>query len=171
MKRYIVGLILVLIPLVAFVPFTYTEMAKSLKWIDHKPNPRFAIHDSGTPTDERDDLVLDREKGFIWARNANLAGKSLTWKDATNHCQNIALCDLKRWRLPTKDELSSLIDPSQSVPALPKGHPFINVRYTYWTCTTHEDFSDDAYYVHFGQGSVSAYTKIAKYDVWPVMDR
>ena len=49
-------------------------MAKSLKWVDHKLNPRFAIYDLGTPADEGDDLVLDKEKGLIWTRNANLVG-------------------------------------------------------------------------------------------------
>jgi hypothetical protein len=53
------------------------EKTKSLKWVDHKPNPRFAIYDPGTPTDKGDDLVLDKEKGLIWTRNANLAGKPL----------------------------------------------------------------------------------------------
>ncbi len=147
------------------------EKTKTLNWIDHEPNPRFAIYDPGTPTDVRDDLVLDKEKGVIWARDAHLAGKPLTWEDAINDCQSLQLCDLKGWRLPTKEELSSLIDPSQIAPALPKGHPFVNVKYTYWTGTTYENFSDDAYYVHFGQGAVGAYTKLAKYDVWPVMGR
>ena len=51
------------------------EKGKSLKWVEYKPNPRFAIHDPGTPTEKADDLVLDRKTGLIWARNANLAGK------------------------------------------------------------------------------------------------
>ena len=171
MKKNIMGLILLLILLVAVAPFINAEMAKSLKWVDHKLNPRFAIYDLGTPADEGDDLVLDKEKGLIWARNANLVGLPLTWKDAINHCKALELCNLKGWRLPTKEELSSLIDPSQSFPALPKEHPFVNVKYTYWTSTTFEDFSDDAYFVHMGQGAVRAYTKHAKYEIWPVMDR
>ena len=52
MKNIIVGLILVLIPLVAVVPFINAEMIKSLKWVDHKLNPRFAIYDPNTPTKE-----------------------------------------------------------------------------------------------------------------------
>jgi len=118
------------------------EKAKSLKWVDHKPNPRFAIHDPGTPTEKADDLVLDRKTGLIWARNANLAGKHLTWEDAITYCQNLKLRNLKGWRLPTQEELSSLVDPSQSVPALPSGHPFINVKTIhYWSSTQHDSAS------------------------------
>jgi len=166
------AIILALMVALLFAPISLAqEKAKSLKWVDHQPNPRFAIYDSGTPTDERDDLVLDKEKGLIWVRNANLVGKPLTWNEAINHCQGLAVSNFKGWRLPTKEELSSLIDPSQIAPALPKGHPFVNMKYTYWTSTTHEDISGDAYYVHFAQGSVRAYTKLVKYEVWPVMER
>jgi hypothetical protein len=171
MKKNIVEIIFVLIVMVTIAPFTNGEMAKSLKWVDHEPNPRFAIYDPGTPADEGDDLVLDKENGLIWTRNANLVGSPLTWEEAINHCKALELCNLKGWRIPTKEELSSLIDPSQSVPALPKGNPFVNIKYTYWTSSTYEDFSDDAYFVHFGQGAVRAYTKQAKYEVWPVMGK
>ena len=144
-KTNILAVILALVVTLWFAPFLLAqEKTKSLKWVEYKPNPRFAIFDSGTPIDEKDDLVLDKEKGLIWARNANLAGLPLTWKDAINNCKALELCNLKGWRLPTKEELSNLIDPSQSFPALPKEHPFVNVKYTYWTSTTCEDFSDDA---------------------------
>ena len=145
------------------------EKAKPLKWVEHKPNPRFAIYDPGTPTQGGDDLVLDKKTGLVWARNANLAGKELTWKDACIYCQNLTLGNRKGWRLPTKEELSKIVDPTQTAPPLPKGHPFTNVKFTYWTSTSHEDLSDDAYYVHFGEGVVRAYAKIAKFSIWPVL--
>lgn len=44
------------------------------------------IYNHGTPEDERDDLVLDKETGLIWARNANLARETKTWKDAIIYC-------------------------------------------------------------------------------------
>jgi len=140
-KTTILAIILTLIVALWFAPFLLAqERTKSLKWVEHKPNPRFAIFDSGTPIDEKDDLVLDKEKGLIWVRNANLVGKPLTWNEAINHCQGLAVCNLKGWRLPTKEELSSLIDSSQIAPALPKGHPFVNMKYTYWTGTIYESF-------------------------------
>jgi hypothetical protein len=33
-------------------------------------NPRFAVYDPGTPADETYDLVLDKETGLVWARDA-----------------------------------------------------------------------------------------------------
>ncbi len=74
------------------------------------------------------------------------------------------------------EELSSLIDPSQTDPALPNGHPFINVMpdSTYWTSTTSEG--------HFGSGSTGAWhvfieigetgitvkDSVSPHPVWPV---
>jgi hypothetical protein len=43
------------------------------------------------------------------------------------------------WHLPTIEELSTLVDPTVTVPgpALPAGHPFTNViAATYWSTTT-----------------------------------
>jgi hypothetical protein len=147
------------------------EKIKSLKWVDHKPNPRFAIYDPGTPTQEGDDLVLDKKTGFIWVRNAHLEGKRLMWEDAINYCKDLALGNLKGWRLPTLKELKSLVDSSESNPALSKGHPFIIVKYGYWTGTTHEELSDDAYHVDFGPGVVFGFPKIHKFYVWPVLEK
>ena len=111
--------------------------SKSVDWVDHTSNPRFAIYDHGTPEDNSDDLVLDKETGLIWARNAYLTGTTLTWGDALNYCRGLTLGDRMGWRLPTVEELSSLVDPSRTAPALPTGHPFINVMYHYWSSSTH----------------------------------
>ena len=149
-------------------PAEAEETIKSLKWADHKPNPRFAIHDPGTPTEEGDDLVLDKETELVWARNAHLAGKQLTWEDATVYCKNLELCNLKGWRLPTKEELSSMVDPSKGVPALPSGHPFINVKFTYWSSTEFE--TDWAWNVHVFTGHGCHWEpKLVGFDVWPVL--
>jgi hypothetical protein len=147
------------------------EKAKSLKWIEHKPNPRFAIYDPGTPGNNSDDLVLDRKTGLIWVRNAHLVGKRLTWEDAVNYCKDLAMGNFKGWRLPTLKELKSLLDPFESNPSLSKGHPFIIVKYGYWTGTTYEEFSDDAYHVDFGPGVVFGFPKIHKCYVWPVLEK
>jgi hypothetical protein len=145
------------------------ELAKSLQWVDHKPNPRFAVHDAGTPGDAGDDLVLDKKTGLIWARNANVPGESMVWDDALNYCaEKVSLGNLKGWHLPTKEEITSLVDPSQKYPVLPKGHPFVNVKYTYWTSTVYKDYPDDAWYISIHHGVIDAWPKIRKYYVWPV---
>jgi hypothetical protein len=89
----------------------------------------------------------------------------------------------KGWRLPTIEELASLIDPTQTNPALPIGHPFINVQSDrYWSASTvvgdTDEVSDDtsdiggdtdeAWDVRFNYGYVSTYSKSSSGFVWCV---
>jgi len=149
---------------------TQGKTATSIKWESHTPNQRFAIYDAGTPENESDDLVLDKETGLIWPRNANIPKGMLTWQDAMNYCRNhVQLGNRKGWRLPTIEELLSLIDPSLSNPALPDGHPFINVQGVfYWSSTTYESSSSRAWFVSMGVGFTQVYSKSVSYFVWPV---
>jgi hypothetical protein len=80
--------------------------------------------------------VLDRETGLVWEKSPSNGGSS--WHDAQNHCNSLTTGGRLGWRLPTIQELASLVDPTQSNPPLPSGHPFSNVQVImyYWTATT-----------------------------------
>ena len=54
------------------------------------------------------------------------------------------------WRMPSLPELSSLIDPTQTNPALPQGHPFIiPPRTGFWSATTYAGNPSFAWVVIF----------------------
>jgi len=75
--------------------------------------------------------VLDRETGLVWERSP--ATTTNTWYNSLDACANLALGGRKGWRLPSVQELASLVDPSVTNPALPSGHPFLNVQSAiYW---------------------------------------
>jgi hypothetical protein len=59
-----------------------------------------------------------------------------TWYQAVYQCTTKVVGGRMGWRLPTVEELASLIDPTQHNPSLPKGHPFIGVGNVYYTMTT-----------------------------------
>jgi len=145
----------------------------SVQWVD-ATNARFAVYDTEgdntiDPGTWVDDLVLDKETGLIWARDANLAGLTKQWQDAIDYCSSVPLGHRKGWRLPTREELSSLIDTSQLDPAVPSDHPFINVQSNvYWSSTTHETDSTFAWYVSMNAGVVISFDKTAYCYVWPV---
>jgi hypothetical protein len=148
---------------------------ESVNWVDAE-NPRFAVYDPDTPTDESDDVVLDKETGLTWAKDANLAGGKKAWFDAIYYCRNwVTLGDRKGWRLPTVEELSGLLEQSQtSIPRLPSGHPFVNVQTElgtdyYWSSTTKESATNSAWDVSFRNRSVGFDAKVNPfYYVWPV---
>ena len=56
-----------------------------------------------------DEAVLDKETGLVWAKNANLAGEQKTWWYAIYYCRNLIIAHRKGWRLPTIEELASLV--------------------------------------------------------------
>ena len=114
------------------------------------------------------EAVLDKETGLTWAKDANLDGTK-SWQDAINYCANLSLGDRKGWRLPRREDLASLVDPSRSYPALPIGHPFINVQSDgYWSSTEYESSSNSAWGVGMNVGLVGSDVKSGSFYVWPV---
>jgi len=149
----------------------------SVAWTDHKPNTRFAIYNAGGTSNPNDDLVLDKETGLICPRNANLKANALNWLDANTSCRELKFANRIGWRIPTVEELSSLIDTRRTNPALPAGHPFVSVQFgdgvwAYWTSTNHENPSAAAWFVNLGQGGAGLATKGGNPQVlgfvWPV---
>ena len=112
--------------------------------------------------------VLDRETGLVWQRSPSTS--PLSWAGARNSCNAIAVGHRKGWRLPTVQELASLIDTTQSNPTLPSGHPFPTVLpSSYWSATTLAG-SDSAtvWVVTFDTGTVAVSAKSSTTVFWCV---
>lgn len=116
------------------------------------------------------EAVLDKETGLVWAANANIF-ETETWSNAIYWCAALDLGGRKGWRLPTREELASLLDASETEPALPLGYDsyFSNVQsYQYWSSTPYADWAERAWYVDMGTSAVSNTDKYRTYYVWPV---
>lgn len=131
-------------------------------WSDKLPNAeRFKLVLDG-------EGVLDKETGLIWERSPNNA-TPMKWNEAIIYCYQKSIGNRKGWRLPTVEELASLVDPTQSAPSLPSGHPFNNVAtYDYWSATTVVNADSQAWLVGFGSGSVNTDNKQSNLFVWCV---
>jgi hypothetical protein len=123
------------------------------------------------------EAVQDNQTGLIWARNVDIVNKPLPWKEAMEFCQNLEIANRKGWRLPTKEEFISILDTSQSNPALPDGHPFNNVPQlgsggtwgSLWTSTEKMDDSSQAFSVGMNLGRIANSNKLFDYLIWPVL--
>jgi len=106
-----------------------------------------------------DEAVLDRETGLVWQKSADDVTQN--WYEAQSYCYTLELGGRKGWRLPTIDELTTLIDPDQTDPALPGGHPFTgsNLLSDYWSSTTDAYNTSYAWRVGFYDGGVGGYGK------------
>ena len=90
--------------------------------------------------------VLDRETGLVWERSPGVA----TFPEHFAHveCVGKNVGNRLGWRMPTIQELSSLIDPT--VPGLPPGHPFTDVQpASYWSATSNSVFANSAWGLDF----------------------
>jgi hypothetical protein len=102
------------------------------------------------------DAVLDRETGLVWQRDPALFSSPNEWTRVLSECRNVSTGNRLGWRLPSEEELASLIDPTQSSPALPAGNPFQDIQVgagdLYWTASTYELDAGAGYVVNFSQG-------------------
>lgn len=135
------------------------EFRSGLAW----PEPRFVSRDMG---------VEDRLTGLVWSRDANPGGYPVTWTEAL-----VAVAALNRsgelgftdWRLPNRRELRSLVSAQTRKPALPAGHPFVNVFLGwYWTSTTAAINPAYAWYMHQEGARMFYGRKDQYYLYWPV---
>ena len=152
------------------------ELQAGVAW----PEPRFTVN--------TDETVADNLTGLVWAKDGNIMPTrdpgwdadstandgAVTWQHALDYVAKLNsehYLGHNDWRLPNRKELHSLTDYSKYSPALPAGHPFTDVRASYWSSTTSTTGSSYkvAWDVSMDIGSVYSYNKSSStFCVWPV---
>jgi len=88
-------------------------------------------------SDFDDAAVLDKETGLVWQKV--ISPLTVSFRGAVLACTELSVASRRGWRLPTAEELSSLMDVSQTNPPVAAGSPFENlvadVNTAYWTTT------------------------------------
>ncbi|GBE49066.1 hypothetical protein BMS3Bbin12_02259 [bacterium BMS3Bbin12] len=125
------------------------------------PVPRFEVHA---------ETVLDRMSGLCWLRHADPTGAPVSWPEALAAVARTAVpSPAGPWRLPNIIELESLVDCGRHTPALPKDHPFTEIREGYWSSTTSLYEPDWAWALYLEKGAVGVGQKAGAYfHAWPV---
>lgn len=158
-------------------------LEKGVAW----PNPRFKDNGNGT--------VTDNLTGLIWLKNASCSvfytgdatgQNDRDWNQALAAANKLksgkcGLADKSKagnWRLPNIKELQTLVDFGFVYPAIPntagtekwtEGSPFSGVQSgNYWSSSTDAGHMNNAWYVFFYFGSVTAKGKGSTFYVWPV---
>lgn len=133
------------------------ELARGAAW----PSPRLVKTGPGA----RDALT-----GLIWYCAGDIGQARLSWPEALAAIQELARASRLAWRLPTINELESLVDASRHSPALPAGHPFPQRSEGYWSSTTSTFEPSWAYVLYLEKGAVGVgYKKNRDFAVWPVL--
>jgi hypothetical protein len=135
------------------------ELRTGMSW----PAERFAVLDHA---------VKDRLTELVWTKDANMAQFPLSWQEsldfiATMNRDNVF--GFSDWRLSNRRELRSLMSHQTRKPALPEGHPFMNLfSGWYWTSTTAAINTAYAWYVHMEGARMFYGHKEQFFLLWPV---
>ena len=110
---------------------------------------------SGEHNGERP-IIFDTQSGQLWQR---ATAQPRSWKEALAYCQELSLAGRTDWRLPSATELATLVDLSQTEPAIDaKVFPF-TVSAGYWTSSTYVASPDKAWVVDFSNGAMTSKAK------------
>ena len=95
--------------------------------------------------EKTEDGIIDTQTGLIW-KSEDEPGM-YTFDEALAHTKNVT-----DWRLPTVEELSSILDRTVLSPAC---NPIFNMKPSvYWSSSPYANFSDAAWFVNFYNGNV-----------------
>jgi hypothetical protein len=168
----------ILIGVVALLMVAHLALAGPPSWDDQINMPsRFKVL-----KEFNDAAVLDKETGLVWEQSPDTGER--TWVNALAHCYTREVGGRRGdrgdliiggrrlgWRLPTIEELASLIDPTIATPGptLPLGHPFSNVQSSlYWSATSNASSTSNAWGVYLSGSGVTNDGKTVALHVWCV---
>ena len=108
-------------------------------------------------------VVLDNNTGLMWQQT--IPTDAYKWDGAVSYCNSLSYAGYSDWRLPTPQELLTIVDNSRYNPATDTTY-FPNTPSGYfWSSSTYVYSTDYAWYVGFNGGNVSNPNKTHYYYV------
>ena len=98
------------------------------------------------------EMARDDRTGLVWQDNRFAASERVTWKEAEKLCSELRLGAYSDWRIPTIEELLSIVDYKKYDPAILDGFSVAEARY-YWSSTQYMGDPDKVWGVNFKDGS------------------
>ena len=99
-------------------------------------------------------ISLNLSEVIFWYFNSS--DPLVSWEDALSYCEGTVENGLSKFRLPTINELHSLVDRSASNPA---SYLDILPGEVFWTSTTLSSNAEHSYVIDFSDGDVSSLAK------------
>ena len=108
----------------------------------------------GRFVDNGDGTISDTKNRLMWQKEGS--DSELTHEEAGEYCKKLDLAGNKDWRLPTVDELETLVDRTKYDPAIVSSLFKTKSSY-YWTSIIHAEDPGGAWVVGFYGGYVGSY--------------
>jgi len=117
----------------------------------------------------RNAVVLDKKNAIYWQDNLFTQKSSEDWDDAVEYCDKLVLNTMDKWRLPTFNELLSIVDYSRVHPAINPVFDYVNEG-TYWTSVDFSATLSRAWTIDFRTGKTYYSYKTTNHTVRCVKD-
>ena len=98
------------------------------------------------------DVIYDTSTSLLWQDSYANEEFALTYKQAKEYCQDLVIEEYKDFRIPTLNELQSIIDYKNYKPAIIKGFKYVGNE-TYWSTTPYAHDYDYVWTVNFKKGA------------------
>jgi len=138
---------------------TVLSVLKDIRGLLNPQTVNVTVKADGRFTDNGDGTITDTKTGLMLVKNPHTDlpdnfKKELNWKDAIQACKELNFAGYKDWRLPTIEELASLVDYSKREPAIDT-EAFPDTKSSwYWSSTPVAGSVGFAWYVYFYGGGV-----------------
>jgi len=97
------------------------------------------------------DVVIDNNLGLVWQDDESVTRVTKNWEEAKKYCRSLSLSNSDSWRLPTYDELITIVDFNKHTLATMSGFEHVLSEY-YWTSDTDKENLENAKGIYFGNG-------------------
>ena len=106
--------------------------------------------------------VIDTKLGLEWQDDSRAETQINKWSSAKEYCKNLALVDKRDWRLPSYDELLTIVDYDRYNCAIVPSFENVTSLGYYWSSSPYVTTNKDAWAVNFKSGVTDNYYKINK---------
>lgn len=100
---------------------------------------------------KENDTVLDKIRHLRWQDDTRTVEIRKSWQEAQAYCSALTVDGMHRWRLPSYDELVSIVDYTKHTLAIMPAFSHI-VSDSYWSATPDEGNVQQAKSIYFGNG-------------------
>jgi hypothetical protein len=156
------------------------KTGQTTSYVEHDDGDYQTGEERSYSRDDDKEVVIDNTTGLMWQDNSEAKTVTKPWvtranyyagkyndtsgDTATTYCANLTLGEYDDWRLPTHNELRSLVDYGRVRPSLDP--EFLNFASNgCWSSRTAANYSRYAWFVDFNRGYQGSSPKLYNYSV------
>ena len=111
---------------------------------------------------KKDSVVLDKVAHLVWQDDRAVVEVKKNWFDAEKYCKSLNINGLNAWRVPSYDELITIVDYTKHTLAAMPAFKHVISEY-YWSSNEDEKDKQKAKNVYFGNGCPNVNFKEKEY--------